>query len=104
MSWLILAFAVPIFVVWKDGSSYAFAVSLMVVGSALYSINIFLIRYFIARREPSTLADGTWEKTAGKGIVPRWVSVLGLVGIGLAPSGLMVAVLLFFSLITNRGG
>ncbi len=31
--------------------------------------------------------------TAGTGVVPRWVSELGLVGIGLIPGGIFVALL-----------
>jgi putative transposase len=72
------------------------------VGLAMYFANIALIRLFISHRAPSTLIDDTWEQTAGKGIVPNWVSVLGLVGTGFVPSGLIVALLLFFGLLANR--
>lgn len=68
----------------------------------MYFANIALIRLFISHRAPSTLIDDTWEQTAGKGIVPSWVSVLGLVGTGFVPSGLIVALLLFFGLLANR--
>jgi hypothetical protein len=101
MSWLILAFAMPVLVAWKDGSTYAFAFSVSGIGLAIYLANIALIRLFILRRAPSTLTDDTWERTAGKGIVPRWVSVLGLVGMGFVPSGLIVALLLFFGFFAN---
>ena len=102
MSWLILALAIPVLVAWKDGSTYAFAFSVSGVGLAVYLANIALIRFFILSRAPSTLTDDTWEQTAGKGIVPKWVSVLGLVGMGFVPSGLIVALLLFLGFLVNR--
>lgn len=102
MSWLILALAIPVLVAWKDGSTYAFAFSVSGVGLAMYFANIVLIRLFISHRAPSTLIDDTWEQTAGKGIVPNWISVLGLVGTGFVPSGLIVALFLFFGLLANR--
>lgn len=103
MSWLILAFVIPIFVAWQDGTTYSFALSLMGAGGAMYFTNIFLIRFFISRRAPSTLIDGTWERTAGRRIVPKWVSVLGLVGMGFVPSGAIVALLLYVGYLVDRG-
>ncbi len=102
MSWLILALAIPVLIAWQDGSTYTFAFSVSGVGLTMYFANIALIRFYISHREPSTLIDDTWEQTAGKGIVPNWVSVLGLVGTGFIPSGLIVALLLFFGLLANR--
>lgn len=55
-----------------------------------YLLNIFLIKYFINKKFPGLLeADMTlpkpkkneeylWEKTVGAGVVPKWVSTLGL--------------------------
>jgi len=103
MSWLIIAFVIPILVAWNDGSTYVFAFSLSGVGLFGYFLNIALIQFLISRRAPSTLIDDTWEQTAGKRIVPKWVSIMGLVGMGFVPSGLMVAALLFFEIIVNRG-
>lgn len=102
MSWLILALAIPVLVAWKDGSTYAFAFSVSGIGFAIYLANIALIRLFIARRAPSALIEDAWEQTARKGIVPKWVSALGLVGMGFVPSGLIVALLLFFGFLPNR--
>lgn len=102
MSWLILALTIPVLVAWKDGSTYAFAFSVTGIGVALYFVNITLIRLYISRRAPSTLVDDTWEQTSGKGIVPKWVSVLGLIGMGFVPSGLIVALLLFVGYFANR--
>jgi hypothetical protein len=73
-----------------------------VVGIVLYFINIFLIRYFIKRQAPSSLEDGSWEMTAGTGMVLKWVSALGLVGIAFVPSGLIVALLLWLGVVANK--
>ena len=103
MSWLILALAIPVLVAWKDGSTYAYAFSVSVVSLVMYFTDIALTLLFVSRRAPSTLIDDTWETTAGKGIVPKWVSVLGLVGMGFVPSGFIVALLLYVGFIANRG-
>lgn len=103
MSWLVIAFVVPLLVAWQDGTSYAFAFSVSAAGVVMYFVNIALIHYYISRRAPETLADDSWELTAGTGIVPRWVSVIGLVGMGFAPSGLLVALLLYLGVFVDRG-
>ncbi|MGE0471582.1 MAG: hypothetical protein AB7L09_12165 [Nitrospira sp.] len=102
MPWLILALITPVLVAWKDGSTYGMAFGLTGVGGALSIGNIALIYFYINQRAPSTLADDTWEDTAGKGIVPQWVSALGLVGAGLIVSGLIVAFLLFMGYFVSR--
>jgi len=72
--------------------------SLGLIGLAifLYLLNALLTQYFIRRRMPDFASSeevlpGTqkWELTAGLGIVPKWVSVIGL----LAISALVTAVL-----------
>lgn len=103
MFWLLAAFAIPIIVAFKDGSTYLFALSISGFGVVLYIVNITLIQYFIAKKEPTTLENGSWEQTAGKGIVPKWVSQIGLIGIGFVPAGLIIVILLFFELIANIG-
>lgn len=102
MSWLVLAFIIPIVVALIDGSTYFFGFSISGFGLFLYVINNVLIRYFINKRAPGTFEDGSWEMTAGSGIVPKWVSVFGLLGMGFVPSGLVVALLLWLGLIFNR--
>ena len=74
-------------------------VSLGLIGFAvlLYLLNIGLIQYFIKSRTPDfasseeVIPPGVqkWEMTAGLGIVPKWVSVIGLLSI----SALITAVL-----------
>lgn len=68
-----------------------------------YVANVILIRNYIERAAPGLMeADSLlpppgkeeeylWERTAGTGIVPRWVSVIGLAAI---PMFLVGAVLL----------
>jgi hypothetical protein len=85
-----------------DGSTYAFAFSVSGVGLLLYFINIFLIRWFIIRRSPEMADELNWESTAGKGIVPKWVSEIGLLGIAFVPSGLVVALLLVLDIVQHR--
>lgn len=73
-------------------------VSLGLIGFAvlLYLLNIGLIQYFIKRRTPDFASSEEvipgvqkWEMTAGLGIVPKWVSVIGLLSI----SALITAIL-----------
>lgn len=65
-------------------------VFLVILGIALYLTNIFLIRYYIKKRasgvveldelygKPMKDGEYLWEKTAGTGIVPKWVSFIGI--------------------------
>lgn len=57
---------------WVPGVVLCFA------GVVLYLGNAFLIRSYITKRAPEFADDENWEITAGTGIVPRWVSFLGL--------------------------
>lgn len=65
-------------------------VSLGLVGTAIffYLLNIMLIQYFIKKKTPDFASTEEafpdvqkWELTAGLGIVPKWVSVIGLLSI-----------------------
>ena len=63
---------------------------LVSLGILLYLTNIYLIRHFINKKASGVLEldaayekpmkDGEylWEKTAGTGIVPKWVSWIGI--------------------------
>ncbi len=61
MSWLILAFVIPIVIVWGEGSTFLFAFSLTGIGLLAYLLNTALIGFFISRRAPSSLENATWE-------------------------------------------
>jgi hypothetical protein len=102
MPWLLLALITPVVLAWNDGSTYVFALSVIGIGLAMYVGNMTLVYVYIKHRAPSTLVDDTWADTAGKGIVPQWVSALGLIGTGLILSGLIVAVLLFGGYVVTR--
>lgn len=80
-------------------------VMLIGLGILAHVASALLTGWFIERKMPGLLemsaklppdADGEllWEKTAGKGIVPRWVSLVGLPAI---PLFLLGVVLLLWS-------
>lgn len=99
---VILGFTIPIVVALKDGSTYAFALSLIGAGVVFYFVNVGLITAYLHRRAPNSLARGRWEETAGTGLVPKWVSEIGLLATGLAPSGIVVALLIFLGVVDKR--
>ncbi len=86
------------FPAWSGG------IILIVIGIFLYFTNIFLIKHYIDKEVPGLLdidlnlpkpekgQEYLWEKTAGTGIVPKWVSFLGLLSF---PS--IVAALIWFA-------
>jgi hypothetical protein len=57
------------------------SLSLLVLAVLLYLANALLIRFYITKRTPELASDDYWELTAGLGIVPKWVSVIGLLAI-----------------------
>lgn len=64
------------------------SLSLIGLGILLYFLNLVLIQYFIKKRTPDFASYEEvrpkvqkWELTAGLGIVPKWVSLLGLLAI-----------------------
>jgi hypothetical protein len=63
---------------------WVMSLCLLVLAIGLYLLNITLIRYFIKKRSPEFANDQMWEFTAGTGIVPKWVSALGLISIAAA--------------------
>lgn len=74
------AFAIP---------KWQASVALAVLGVALHIANVVLIRRYIRVRAPEFANDETWEHTAGLGIVPKWVSILGLLGIAAVIAALL---------------
>lgn len=77
---------------WPRWSYYAV---LTVLAILLYVLNSVLIKRYISRRAPAFASTEdvepgvqAWELTAGAGIVPRWVS-----GIGLAAFACLLALL-----------
>ncbi|MCF8056656.1 MAG: hypothetical protein K9K37_08460 [Desulfocapsa sp.] len=58
------------------------------LGFALYFTNVILINKYIKKNAPdfldyneSSSGNQKWESTAGLGVVPKWVSLLGLMAI-----------------------
>jgi hypothetical protein len=94
--WLFAIFLIPIIVCWQRGTNYIFAFSLLGVGIALYLLSNLLMIAFINKRAPGSIQNGTWEDTAGTGIVPKWVSEIGLLGTGFVPSAIAILILLWF--------
>ena len=66
------------------------SIALILLAGILYGINIWLIGFYIQKGLPGLLAvdaalpahnrgeEYLWEKTAGTGIVPKWVSWIGM--------------------------
>ena len=61
------------------------------IGAVCYVVSGMLTHAYIEKRAPEFLRDGevmpgvkNWELTAGVGIVPRWVSLIGVIGMGFA--------------------
>ena len=57
------------------------SMALVILAAVLYFLNILLIRFFIKIRAPEFANDEDWDKTAGLGVVPKWVSMIGLLAI-----------------------
>ena len=62
---------------------------LCLMGVGFYFLNSFLIHHYIKKEMPDSLDDGSWEMTAGLGIVPQWVSYIGLLAIPVFLGGLV---------------
>lgn len=84
-------------------------IGLLALGLALYFGNVFLIKWFLDRRAPGMLdldaklgkpppgESYLWERTAGTGLVPGWVSFIGLMSIPAVLAGLVLIVIGFLS-------
>lgn len=78
---------------------------LVVAAIIMYVLTVYFKSYYIEKFAPGLLeADSLlppdkngeylWEKTAGLGIVPKWVSVLGLLSIPTFIAGIICVILL----------
>jgi hypothetical protein len=94
----IFVFAVAAMRITKYFGIEKWHISIGLIGLAifLYLFSAILTQYFIKRQTPDFASSEEafpetekWELTAGLGIVPKWVSVIGL----LAISALVTAVL-----------
>jgi predicted transporter len=57
------------------------AIGLILLAGLFYISSIFLTRFFIKKKTPELASDMYWEYTAGLGIIPKWVSVIGLLSL-----------------------
>ena len=62
---------------------------LCLMGVGFYFLNTFLIHHYIKKEMPDSLEDGSWEITSGLGIVPQWVSFIGMLAIPVFFGGLL---------------
>lgn len=89
LNWLLnAAIAVTVFLMgaalfnkYAGTPPWAAGVLLVIIGVAFYLGSIFLIRSYVTRKAPEFANDEMWELTAGLGIVPKWVSFLGILAI-----------------------
>jgi len=86
----IFIFAVAAMRITRYSGLEKWQVSLGLIGIAIffYLLNIILIQYFIKKKTPDFASTKEafpgvqkWELTAGVGIVPKWVSAIGLLSI-----------------------
>ncbi|NHZ84850.1 MAG: hypothetical protein GWP19_03100 [Planctomycetia bacterium] len=64
------------------------SLGLILVAIFLYIINVISIHHFIEKKTPDFASTKEaspniqkWELTAGRGVVPKWVSIIGLLSI-----------------------
>jgi hypothetical protein len=62
---------------------WVISVGLLGVGVALYVVNMALIHKYISDRAPEFAKDDDWQLTAGLGVVPHWVSWIGIIAVAL---------------------
>ena len=80
------------------------SVIFIILGLFCYILNVILIRYFIKKYDPvswryKNIKIGNkypWEHTAKKGIVPKWVSRIGMFGISIFLLGVMLEIISLF--------
>jgi hypothetical protein len=89
MNWLFnTAVAVAVFLMvaalfnkYTGAPPWVAGVVLCIGGVGLYMGNVLPIRSYVIKRSPELANDEMWEMTVGTGIVPKWVSFLGLLAI-----------------------
>jgi hypothetical protein len=89
---------IPVIYAFNRGSTYSFAFSVTGIGVFLFILNSIFEEIFYQKNH-----SGINEEEDKSIDVPVWISSLGLVSIGLIPSGLLVALLLLIGLISNNG-
>ncbi len=79
---------------------------MLVIAAVLYVTNVLLVKYYIERRAPWAASHEevfpgvqTWELTAGLGIVPKWVSIIGMLAISAVITAVAPWVIALFRII-----
>ncbi len=81
------AFLVPVMLCWINGGNAGVARILIGAGIVFYILSSLL---------------KTWFARRGIAAAPIWVSLLGLIGTGLAPAGIAILLFLSLGLISQR--
>ena len=69
--------------IWTNAKDHPQSVAgaiLIGLGILFYVASVLLTGRFISKNAPAYANDALWEKTAGRGIVPKWTSGVGLIG------------------------
>jgi negative regulator of sigma E activity len=81
-------------------------VGLLVIAAVLYVTNVLLVKYYIERRAPWAAShEGVfpgiqmWELTAGLGVVPKWISLIGTLAITAVITAVVPWVIALFRII-----
>ena len=78
------------------------SVLLIITGIIFYFANVLLVRYYLQKNLPELkedlfekMPDGDYlfEKTAGLGIVPKWVSLIGIFSYFQIATGILLLIL-----------
>lgn len=100
MALVFASFLAPLVISFQYGATYAFGFGVCLAGIAMYILNGILIGHYIRRRAPWVgQNEDLAMATAGTGIVPKWVSAVGLIGTGIALGGIMVPALMFLGVL-----
>ena len=104
MWWPILAFFMPIYVAWTEGSTYAFGASVIAVGVALIMIGIALQKAYLRKTIPHLQEARRIDPIEPlEDFAPRWMVFVVMTGMGFVPSGIVTIILLWFGVIENQG-
>ena len=83
------------------------SLGLIALAILLHFVNVLLIWYFIKKKTPDLLllknlpGIHKWELTAGTGIVPKWVSVIGLLAISAFATALLPWIMLLLKMVMS---
>lgn len=102
--WVILVVFIILLVSLSLGSSFLHVLLYIAVAVILHITDVLLTRMYItawmqSENLPLEMMSDTWEATAGLGIVPKWVSFIGLIALGFFLSGVLLTILLLAGVI-----